>query len=58
MSVCIHGISSCYGNIVKKTKAMAARWVIGTGHHPCGACMVSWGADGTEGVAYLKSDRS
>ena len=58
MSVSVHGISSCYGNVVEQAEAMAARGVIGTGHHPCGSRMVPRGADGTEGITHLQSHRS
>ena len=53
MPVGIHCIGSCYGNVVQQAKAMAANWVIGTGHNPCGPCMMPRGPYGTEGISHL-----
>ena len=55
MSVSIHGIGGCYGQIVEQAETMTARGVIGTGYHSSWACMMPRGPDCTESIAHLQS---
>ncbi len=55
MSVSIHGIRSCYGQVVEQAETMTAGGIIGTGYYPSRACMMPWGPDCTESIAHLQS---
>ena len=55
MSVSIHGIRSCYSQIVEQAETMTAGGIIGTGYYPSWACMMPRGPDCTESIAHLQS---